>query len=143
MPSINYALKGCKDIWKHDRFNVLMMIILHANIRNRSWPSIEGMSQNLSISKPQVIRACAWLIEHKAIELVAYDKRVDEEEGLSSNRHIYQLTGYLVIGSSRVPYFYLPGDLAVTDNSNLGRQSTDEFDRSTAELAKWLVENGN
>lgn len=80
-----------------DRWNVLTVLILHTNIRNRCWPSTDLLArQGTHGNKKKAIAAKKWLREHKAFVLVPHKKRFgDEETALPQRQHIYELTGYI------------------------------------------------
>lgn len=95
---LDYNLKtALKFMTKDNRWNVLTVLILHANIRNRSWPSIETMSEMAANgNRTKANRAKLWLEKHRAFELVAFDKRVGkQEQDLPARLHVYQLTGII------------------------------------------------
>jgi hypothetical protein len=95
--TLSYELKSCMSILCKDaRWNVLTVLILHANIRNRcyvSMPTIAEMATNGNLTK--ATRAKKWLEDHSAFTLVPYNKRVEEEQALPKRQHVYQLTGEL------------------------------------------------
>jgi len=97
MATLSYELKGCMPmLCKDARWNVLTVLILHANIRNRCYVSMETLAEMAaSTNLTKATRAKKWLEQHGAFELVPYNKRVDEEKDLPKRQHVYQLTGQL------------------------------------------------
>lgn len=95
--TLSHHLKGCMPtLCRDSRWNVLTVLILHTNIRNRCYvgmDTIAEMATNGNLTK--ATRAKKWLELHGAFELVAYDKRVAEERNLPKRQHLYQLTGTL------------------------------------------------
>lgn len=104
--SINWL---ARDVYKHltryHRGDLLMLLNLHTNTRNRCWPSIETLAEEMDLSPTTIIKAKRWLIEVGALTLVSVDKREGKELKLPVAQHIYQLTGFFVIDGVVTPYF--------------------------------------
>lgn len=116
--TIDYAIKPfMREMYKQHRWGVLSILMLHANNLNRCWPSIVGIASDLGISPNQVTKAKNWLIEHGAVQLVPYDKRIGQEELLGPRQLVYQLTGKVTIEGQTVSYLY--GSFNVTVDSNV------------------------
>lgn len=95
--TLSFELKGVmKHLSKDERWNVLTVLILHANIRNRAYPSMQTIADMATGGNlHKATAAKKWLEKHGAFELVAYGKRVDDEKALGKRQHIYQLLGIL------------------------------------------------
>jgi hypothetical protein len=108
MATLHWEMRGMlKEMREEGRLAVLTALILHANIRMRCWPSVPLLIDETGWSSASVTAAKVWLIEHGAIVLVPYRKRVDEECRLPRSKHIYQLTGMMNIGGETKPYLYM------------------------------------
>lgn len=96
--TLSYDIKRYMRLLTHDnRWNVLTVLILHANIRNRCFVGMDTIAEMATNgNKTKAARAKRWLQDHGAFELVPKDKRVKEETRLPSRQHVYQLTGELV-----------------------------------------------
>lgn len=93
---------------ENGRLNVLVALILRANVRNRCWPTMERIAKDTGYGLEAVNEAKKWLKEHGAIEIVPFAQRVGEEKKIRSNRqHVYQLTGVIEIDGTTYPYFYI------------------------------------
>ena len=109
-PTLDYRLKGGFSLLANNPdnpclINVLMFLILHANGRGRCWISLETIAKNATRSDPgKAVHAKRWLIEHDAIKLVPYEKRVGDEINLPKRQHIFQLTGFIRDGDMIYPY---------------------------------------
>jgi len=97
MNSLSFDLKNAmRLLCKDNRWNVLTVLMLHSNVRNRCWPSMDiitAMGSNGNRAK--AVRAKKWLIKHKALELVPTKQRHPDETHLPPRQHIYQLTGII------------------------------------------------
>lgn len=93
--TIDYEIKkAMKFLSKDCRWNVLTVLILHANVRNRCWPSMDTIQEmGTAGNRARATRAKKWLEKHGAFELVTFDKRVAEELKFQPRQHVYQLTG--------------------------------------------------
>lgn len=145
---LNFDLKDCLSVLTKDyRWNVLTVLILHGNIRNRCWTGMETIARlatNGNLTK--ATNAKKWLKTHRAFDLVSFSKRVDEEKELPPRLHVYQLTGVILkcgdpgcdcaaMSADRCSYLYhntpnLPtienfnqGQVLTTDNFNGGNLS--------------------
>lgn len=106
--TLNFDLRRhLRDLRDDGRLNLLIALVLHANIRLRCWPSIPLLIDETGWSVASVNDAKKWLLEHKAIMLVPYELRVDEETKLPRAQHVYQLTGLLKLDDKTVPYLYM------------------------------------
>lgn len=94
---LDYDLKrGMAVLTKDNRWNVLSVLILHGNIRNRCYPSMDTITEMATNgNRSKSTRAKKWLEKHGAFEVVPYDKRVDDELKLSPRQHVYQLSGVI------------------------------------------------
>lgn len=108
-PTLDYNMKGCMDeLTKDCRWNVLTVLILHANIRNRCWVGMDTIARMATSGNlRRATKAKKWLQSQGAFTLVPYNKRVgDDELALAPRQHVYQLTGNLTIGGVVYPYLY-------------------------------------
>lgn len=93
--SLDFELKGAMPTLCQDgRWNVLTVLILHSNIRNRCYPGMDTIAELATNgNKTRATRAKKWLGDHGAFELVPYNKRVEDELNCAKRQHVYQLTG--------------------------------------------------
>jgi hypothetical protein len=110
------ALPHLRD---NGRLNVLIALILRANVRNRCYPSMRVIAKDTGYGLEAITGAKKWLEEHGAIELVPVSKRIGDEKKIRSNRqHVYQLTGMIEIDGFTYPYFYVsPTETEVVKDS--------------------------
>lgn len=138
--TLNYDLKRSMAILtKGDRWNVLTVLMLHTNVRNRCYPSMDTIAEMATgNNRNRATKAKAWLLKHGAIKLVEYNKRIDDEAKIPNRQHVYQLTGtwYACFdkdcdcGSNGAQYMYLyqgSQGQSVEDTERL----EDEFHRTT------------
>ena len=120
MPSIDWKLREVlPHLRDNGRLNVLMALVLRANVRARCWPSIELICKDTGYAVEAVNEAKKWLIKQGAIEMVSYDKRVGKECDLPPRQSVYQLTGELRIDGKIFPYLYVPHtDISIIENSD-------------------------
>lgn len=119
MAVLDWQLRtAMKSLRENGRLNVLIALILHANVRNRCWPSLDCLCNDTGYGLEAVNNAKKWLIEHRAIEVVKYAQRVAEEKKLPPRLNVYQLTGYMVVEGSIYNYLYSP-------NQSFGSRSID------------------
>lgn len=108
MTTLNWDMRDILHELRPDgRLAVLIVLILRSNIRLRCWPSTDLIVSDTGWSVDSVVDARKWLEKHKAVVLVPYSKRVDEEEKLPRRQIIYQLTGVIQINDRVVPYLFL------------------------------------
>lgn len=142
--TLHYDLKGCmSELTKESRWNVLTVLILHANVRNRCWPTVETIAAMATNgNKSKVIAAKNWLIAHKALELVPYDKRAgDDEKKLPQRQHIYQLTGTIELTNaqdqkSTHQYLYVVGNSSPVETFDGESFNGKSFNGSTQSITK-------
>jgi len=93
--TLSYDLKkGLSVLTKEHRWDVLTVLILHANIRNRCWVSTDTLTEMATNgNRNKALAAKKWLQAHKVFEIVSYNKRVDDEKKLKPRQHVYQLLG--------------------------------------------------
>lgn len=107
MPVIDYKMRDTLHYLRDNgRLNVLIALILRANIRNRCWPSMSRLCADTGYSISVVNEAKKWLVKHKAIEVVPFKQRAGKECDLPPRQTVYQLTGTLVIDDKTYPYLY-------------------------------------
>jgi len=105
--TLDYSLRSAmSELYKEDRWGVLTLLILHANGLNRCWPSMKQIARELDICLASATRAKQWLVEHNAVTLVPYNKRVGDELDLPRRQHVYQLTGTVSVNNKAIPYLY-------------------------------------
>lgn len=132
MPTLNYQFRDALSYLNHDGcLQVLIALILHGNVRNRCWPSTETLVKELGISAPTVGAGRKWLLEHRAIELVDFDKRIGPELELPARQFVYQLTGQIAIGGQLIPYLYT-GDEKVNPVNDQISQSLNQLPLSVS-----------
>ncbi len=130
MQPLDYRLKFAPpEIWEDNRWTVLTFLMLHANVRNRCWPSVRTIAARMHKSTATINKAKQWLIKAGAIKIVPIKERSEEEKALSRRLHIYQLTGEFLIEGKKYPYFYLPPE---TDTSETD-DDPDTEDENVAE----------
>lgn len=129
--TIDYDIKRAMPFLTKDcRWNVLTVLILHANGRNRCWPSMDTIAEMAAgNNRKRATRAKQWLQKHGAFTIVAFDKRVEEESKLQPRQHIYQMTGHIKAcrdkrcdcgGSGEVfSYLYLPKNVPIDTTENV------------------------
>lgn len=136
--TLNFQVRDyMRDLYPEHRWGLLTMLILYADIRNRCWPSVDRLAHDMGLSPTKVSTAKKWLLEHGAIELVPYGKRVGDERKLPARQHVYQLTGRVEIDGKDISYLYFqapevapvvnPTDHSnfnPTDHSNTGVDNT-------------------
>lgn len=95
--TLDYDIKKCMGLLcKDSRWNVLTVLILHANVRNRCYVGMDTIAEMATAGNVnKATRVKKWLSAHGAFELVPHDKRVAEECNLPQRQHVYQLTGVL------------------------------------------------
>lgn len=111
---------------KELRLPVLLQLVLFANARNRCWPSQKTIGSNLGCDHSMVSKAIKWLREHGAIYVVPYEYRVDAEADLEPSKHVYQLTGLVLLGGEPVPYLYMADEAlqqSLSELRNIGGAS--------------------
>lgn len=112
--TLNFDLKDAPpELWEGSHWAVLTMLVLHANVRNRCWPSIDFLVDKLGKSTSTVIAAIKWLRRHGAVTLVPKAERVDREKTLPARQYVYQLTGKLTFGERTICYLYMPSEGAM------------------------------
>lgn len=105
--TLNYDAKyAMRTLYAADRWGVLSVLILHSNGQAHAWPRTARICESLDRCIQQVIDARNWLIEHKAIELVPFDKRTGDEVKLPKRQFVYHLTGKVEIDGKTIPYLY-------------------------------------
>ncbi len=93
--TIDYDIKrGLHLLTIDDRWNVLTVLILHSNIRNRCHVSMDTIAKMATHgNRTKATAAKKWLENHGAFELVPFGKRLEDERNLSPRQHVYQLKG--------------------------------------------------
>lgn len=93
-------------LWKGGRANwqVLTVYMIHTNIRNRAWPSLDTISKEAGLTRDTAMTAKDWLVEHGALEPVPYDLRINEERK-APRADVMQVTG--VVEQHGVLYYCL------------------------------------
>ena len=139
MPTLDYKMYDIFDELSRDnRWDYLTILILRANKRNRCWPAMRTIAKKAYPGKTKgsagnlgmATRAKTWLLAHGAITLVKPERRIGAEKKLARNRHVYQLTGVIVIDKKVYPYLYIPGrehvsgDETITDEDVSGGETS-------------------
>lgn len=102
---------GFRSVLHHFRQDgtlaVYLCYLLHANMRNRAWPSVELLIKETGWSRASVVAAKQWLVEHRALEKVGMAQRLGADETRTHQRtDIMQITGVLLIDGEVVPLLY-------------------------------------
>lgn len=140
MNSLNWKIRdGLHLLRDNGRLNLLIALMCHSNARNRCWPSMRLLVKETGWSIGEITKAKDWLIEHGALELVDYDKRVGKQElSLPRRQHIYQLTGEIKVEDKTYHYFLLPDvSLDETSPSEISRDETEviqDISKSSIEI---------
>lgn len=92
------------------RLALLVMLISHANVRRRCYPTIDTLVAETDWGVESITDAKKWLLAHQAIELVPYKHRVDKERDLPPRQHVYQLTGGIYLDDQIYLYLVFPPD---------------------------------
>ena len=92
------------------RLDVLMHLILSANLRLRAWPGIETIMKDTDFKRAAVVEALDWWEKRGAIYNVPADKRVGKERDLHGNKKLWQLTGLMEIEGCVVEYLLIPDE---------------------------------
>lgn len=93
------------------RLHVLVYLMASANQRYRCWPSIPRMADETGISASTINEAKEWLIEHKALAIVPFEKREGKELKVSHRQNVYQLTGVIEIEGTIYPYILMNDEI--------------------------------
>ncbi len=113
MTTLDWKFRDVMQHFRQDgRLAVYLCYLLHTNIRNRAWPSIETLMRETGWGRAAVVAAKDWLIEIKALETVSYDQRVDGEKALHQRREIMQVTGIGIFGGDAIPLLYVNSSVA-------------------------------
>lgn len=115
MATLHWDMRSVLPLLRDEgRLAVLTCLILHANVRNRCWPSIETIIDETGWKRDSVLAAKKWLADNGAIELVPYSMRINEEKALPRRQTVYQLTGYFNLLTDGEPifiqYLYSPAE---------------------------------
>ncbi len=101
------------------------MLILHANIRNRCWTSIDYLADKLGKSTATIESALKWLRKVGALEVVPFKERVGTEKTLPNRQHVYQLTGKLSDGEKSTEYLYVSSMNGQSEGNVLQTKTSD------------------
>lgn len=71
-----------------------------SNASLRTYPSFSQMQADTGLSRPSISKAINWMIEHGMIALVDPEHRSGYEQHLSSQHHVYQITGVVCINET-------------------------------------------
>src|SRR5690606_36842996 len=119
---LNWGMKeGFKIRAHNERWNVLTAIMLHMNERNRAWPTMDTIAESgTNRSRNDASGAKKWLLEHGAIRLIPYSKRIGKELKLPPRRHVYEVTGSFTVNGTTYPYLYMNPNGGGDDESDDG-----------------------
>jgi len=98
-------------------FAVLTLYILHANIRNRAWPSLDTLCDEVGCVRDTALAARRWLIEHGALYPVPYAQRVAEERA-APRAEVLQISGILRVNEAVFQILYVPGQSSIESTIN-------------------------
>ena len=144
MASLDYKMYDIMDdLSKYNRWDFLTVLILRANKRNRCWPAMRTIAKKAFPGKTKIsagnlgmaTRAKNWLMEHGAVTLVKPEHRIGAEKKLPRNRHVYQLTGVIVIDKKVYPYLYSPGGQHVSGDETIGHEDVSGAETSGGEIS--------
>lgn len=121
------------DLRDGGRLSVLLCYVLHANERNRAWPSVDLLVKETGWSRSVVVKAKDWLTEHKALETVPLDKRLGKEAALHHRREVLQLTGTIELEGKTYPYLHY------NKETNDSISSVGELNGVNSSLSKRIV----
>lgn len=107
MKGMSASEKGSKMA----RLHVLVYLMACANQRCRCWPSIPRMADETGISASTINEAKEWLITHKALAIVPFDKREGKERAISHRQNVYQLTGVVEIEGKLWSYMLMNDEI--------------------------------
>jgi hypothetical protein len=107
MKGMSASEKGSKMA----RLHVLVYLMACANQRCRCWPSIPRMADETGISASTINEAKEWLIEHKALAIVPFEKREGKERAISHRQNVYQLTGVVEIEGKLWSYMLMNDEI--------------------------------
>lgn len=132
--------KGLHHLTVDDRWSVLTVFILHANARNRCYPTMETVAQmGANGNLKRATAAKRWLIEVGALILVPYNKRVGDEQKLPRRQHVYQLTGKFIADGQSFNYLYLNPE--IIDGENFTIENFNGDNRSIPIVSKPIKES--
>lgn len=142
MNSISFQLKEAMHLLcQDDRWNVLTVLMLHSNIRNRCWPSMDIITaMGCNGNRARATRAKKWLVKHQALELVPAAQRHTDEKHLPPRQHVYQLTGVIQACNDaecdcghdgRTYYYFNVQDLKSFDGETIKNSTVENFDGET------------
>ena len=144
MASLDYKMYDIMDELSRDnRWDFLTVLILRKNKRNRCWPAMRTIAKKAFPGKTKecagnlgmATRAKNWLMEHGAVTLVKPEHRIGAEKKLARNRHVYQLTGVIVIDTKVYPYLYNPGREHVSGDETTGDEDVSGAETSGDEIS--------
>lgn len=120
---------GFRHVLHHFRadgtLSVYVAYLLHSNMRNRAWPSVELLIKETGWSRASVVAAKQWLIEHRALERVPYDQRAGlDETSLHQRVDIMQITGVVIVDDEVVPLLYFNQQ----NNDSLNSSASESMD---------------
>lgn len=106
--TLHWSLRQALPYLRDDgRLAVLVAYILHANQRNRAWPSVETLIAETGYGRNSVIEAKKWLVEVGALEAVPAERRTgDDELALHPRSDLFQITGLLRIEGEVIPFLH-------------------------------------
>jgi len=106
--SLNWEFRHVLHHFRADgTLSVYICYLLHANLRNRSWPSIELLIKETGWSRASVVGAKKWLVDHAALQKVGMMQRIGtEEQSLHQRVDIMQVTGIVIIDGEAIPVLY-------------------------------------
>ena len=137
--TLNFDLKKIfEELSKEYRWNVLTVLILHANRRNRTWVSMSTITTLATNgNRNKASKAKKWLQEHDAFILVPFDKRFEEETKLPPRLHIYELTGIIKMDDNEYPYLYYSSSNSMDGETikNMDGNTFDSMDGETGSIS--------
>lgn len=106
MTVINWRIRELLPHVTEGQLKLLLALLSRCNARNRCWPTTQQLSTDTGLHHDTIVVNIHWFIEHGAIMLVPDNLRVGDEELLSPDQVVYELTGVIRINGNTVPYLH-------------------------------------
>lgn len=111
MATLHWQMREVLPEMKEEgRLNILIAMLLRANIRLRCYPSTEQLMSDTGLARATTVAGRQWLIERRFVVRVPYKLRVDDERKLPVRQSVYQMTGVFTIEGEVQQYLYMTPD---------------------------------
>jgi len=102
--TLNWNMRNVLVYLKDEgRLAVYLAYVLHADHRGRAYPSIDTLAKETGYGRTTVIAAKSWLLEHKALAVVPFEKRMGQRETtLHHRREVIEVTGLIKLDDGRI-----------------------------------------